>query len=152
MQITQSWLGKTWTTSERCLISRPRRLIRLLDQIVGQCALGKTAKAIRSDSASVSMLATSGNEERREPMTYSHYMVTTSCEVWPKIVEIRAPVGLERAELSSEVTLRAKCTRHRCQEAPGRIALTAALIPKRASLVTTTPPRGPGRRRESFRV
>ena len=37
-------------------------------------------------------------------------------------MEIRALTGLERAEPSLEVMLRAKWTRHRCQAAPGRIA------------------------------
>ena len=37
-------------------------------------------------------------------------------------MEISALTGLERAEPSLEVMLRAKWTRHRCQAAPGRIA------------------------------
>lgn len=37
-------------------------------------------------------------------------------------MEISALTGLERAEPSLEVTLRATWTRHRCQDAPGRIA------------------------------
>jgi transposase-like protein len=44
-------------------------------------------------------------------------------------VEISALTGLERAEPSLEVMLRAKWTRHRCQAAPGRIALTAERMP-----------------------
>ena len=55
-------------------------------------------------------------------MTCLYWAVTASWLVWAKIVEIRALTGLERAEPSLEVMLRAKWTRHRCQAAPGRIA------------------------------
>ena len=51
-------------------------------------------------------------------------------------------LGAGRAEPSLEVMLRAKWTRHRCQAAPGRIALTAAWMPAWASLVTSTTPSG----------
>lgn len=58
------------------------------------------------------------------------------------MVETSALTGLERAEPSREVMLRAKWTRQRCQAAPGRIALTAARMPACASLVTRTTPVG----------
>lgn len=55
-------------------------------------------------------------------MTCWYWAVTASRLVWAKIVEISALTGLERAEPSLEVMLRAKWTRQRCQAAPGRIA------------------------------
>ena len=55
-------------------------------------------------------------------MTCWYWAVTASWLVRAKIVEIRAVTGLERAEPSLEVMLRAKWTRQRCQAAPGRIA------------------------------
>ena len=64
-----------------------------------------------------------------------YWAATASLLVWAKIVETRALTGLERAEPSLEVMLRAKWTRQRCQAAPGRIALTAARMPAWASPV-----------------
>ena len=55
--MTDSLLGKTWTTSARRLISRLSRSMGLLDQILVQCSRGKAAKAVRSGSASISIWA-----------------------------------------------------------------------------------------------
>jgi len=61
------------------------------------------------------MSAISGKASFRESMTCWYWAVTASWLVRAKIVEIRAVTGLERAEPSLEVMLRAKWTRHRCQ-------------------------------------
>ena len=100
------------------------------------------AKAVGSGSASISIRAISGNGSLKASMTCLYWAATASLLVWAKIVETRAPAGLERAEPSLEVMVRAKWTRQRCQAAPGRIALTAALMPACASLVTSTTPVG----------
>ena len=68
-------------------------------------------------------------------MTCWYWAMTASLLVWAKIVETRALTGLERAEPSLEVMVRAKWTRQRCQDAPGRMALTAARMPAWASPV-----------------
>ena len=68
-------------------------------------------------------------------MTCWYWAATASGVVWAKIVETRALTGLEWAEPSREVMVRAKWTRQRCQAAPGRIALTAARMPAWASPV-----------------
>ena len=68
-------------------------------------------------------------------MTCWYWAATACLLVGAKIVETRALTGLERAEPSLEVMLRAKWTRQRCQDAPGRMALTAARMPAWASPV-----------------
>lgn len=88
------------------------------------------------------MVAISGNDPRRLSTTCRYWPVTASLVVCAKIVEISALTGLERADPRRWVTLRAKCTRQRCQPAPGRIALTAALMPACASDVTKATPSG----------
>ena len=57
-RMTDSGLGKIWTTSVRRLSSRLSRSIGLLDQILDQCAGGNFAYASRSSSMASSLSAT----------------------------------------------------------------------------------------------
>ena len=93
------------------------------------------AKAVGSGSASFSIWAISGNGSLKVSMTCWYWAATASGVVWAKMVETSALTGLDRAEPSLEVMVRAKWTRQRCQAAPGRIALTAARMPAWASPV-----------------
>lgn len=55
--------GKIWTTSARRLISRLRRSVGLLDQILRQCSVGIVANAVRSAWALSSIAAISVKPE-----------------------------------------------------------------------------------------
>src|SRR3546814_2404317 len=109
----------------------------LFDQTFCQCSRGSDAKPVRSASASSSIAVISGNEERRLSVTALYWAVTASGVVCAKIVEISALTGLERADPTFWVTLRAKWTRHLCHPALGRIALIAAFSPACADRKST---------------
>lgn len=98
--------------------------------------------AVRSVSAAVSMSATSGHEDLSAVVTCLYWATSACGSVWANTAEISALIGLECLEPNFWVTLRAKWTRQRCQPAPGRIAVVAALIPLCASEMTNATPNG----------
>src|SRR5512135_2214014 len=133
------------TTSVRRLISLFSRSNGLVLHSFFQGASGKSAKAVRSALASVSIAVTAGNLPSSKAATVSSWSRTAGPVGWAKMVRTAAATISASPVRTLASTLRRKCTRHLCQLAPCSTAVTAAASPRWASLMTRCTPVSPAR-------
>ena len=115
----------------------------LVDQILGQCASGKSANAVISSRASRSIVATSGSLGSSMVATTSTCSRTRGPVGWAKIVRIVVATIAEEALGTRVSTLRMKWTRQRCQVAPAITWSIAAIRPRWWSEITSCTPARP---------
>src|SRR5512135_3871390 len=133
------------TTSVRRLISLFSRSNGLVLHSFFQGASGKSAKAVRSALASVSIAVTAGNLPSSRAATVSSWSRTAGPVGWAKMVRSAAATISASPVRTLASTLRRKCTRYRCQLAPWSTVATALMSPRWASETTSCTPSNPRR-------